>query len=673
MNEVYVVTIVLAGVMAAVLGGALPASSRVGAAVALTWVSCGAAIAAAASVLSSEHVISLSTSAILPLTGVTLVLTPLGALFVISISVVALASTLYWLGYASHGFATRSASSALPLFVASMLLVPFAASVATFLVLWEMMALTSLVLVLTDQSRREAARSAAQWYAVMTHAGAAAILLALVLLSAHSGGQTFADIEAHARHLSDAMRGTIFVMALLGFGSKAGAVPLHVWLPKAHAEAPGPASALMSGAMVNLGIYGIILVGNVLLGGGPVWWWMLVSAFGVVSALYGALYAATSSDLKRLLAYSTTDNMGLVLIALGASGLFAAVGRPATAAIAMVAALLLLVNHSVFKGALFLAAGAVQAATGTRDLDRLGGLMRRMPVTGVVFFVGALSVAALPPFNGFVGEWLLFQGLLHGLPTSNTSVVISVSVAVAALALTGGLTVAAFVKATGIGFLGRARSVEATEAHEAVITMRLGAATLALLCLVLGLVPMLVLPAIERAAASAGRAHATSATSGWISLHLPGLRGVLAPSLLAGGLASAVLVVIVIRRLAHRRRNAWPAVNPVEPWGSGRKLQTARMQYTATSFAEPLQRVFDDVIRPSRDLNVSHLVESRYYIERIAYHTSNDDVIEHHFYRPFIAGVRWWGQRARWLQNGSVHRYLAFGFVALVIVLVVVA
>ena len=673
MNEVYVVTIVLAGVMAAVLGGALPASSRVGAAVALTWVSCGAAIAAAVSVLSSDHVISLSTSAILPLTGVTLVLTPLGALFVISISVVALASTLYWLGYASHGFATRSASSALPLFVASMLLVPFAASVATFLVLWEMMALTSLVLVLTDQSRREAARSAAQWYAVMTHAGAAAILLALVLLSAHSGGQTFTDIEAHARHLSGAMRGTIFVMALLGFGSKAGAVPLHVWLPKAHAEAPGPASALMSGAMVNLGIYGIILVGNELLGGGPDWWWILVSAFGVVSALYGALYAATSSDLKRLLAYSTTDNMGLVLIALGASGLFAAVGRPATAAIAMVAALLLLVNHSVFKGALFLAAGAVQAATGTRDLDRLGGLMRRMPVTGVVFFVGALSVAALPPFNGFVGEWLLFQGLLHGLPTSNTSVVISVSVAVAALALTGGLTVAAFVKATGIGFLGRARSVEATEAHEAVITMRLGAAALASLCLVLGLVPMLVLPAIERAAASAGRAHATSATSGWISLHLPGLRGVLAPSLLAGGLASAVLVVIVIRRLAHRRRNAWPAVNPVEPWGSGRKLQTARMQYTATSFAEPLQRVFDDVIRPSRDLDVSHLVESRYYIERIAYHTSNDDVIERHFYRPFIAGVRWWGQRARWLQNGSVHRYLAFGFVALVIVLVVVA
>jgi formate hydrogenlyase subunit 3/multisubunit Na+/H+ antiporter MnhD subunit len=672
-NDFSVVTVAVAGFAAAVVGGALPMRSRVGAAVSLTWVSCAAAMFAAVSVLHSGRAIVLTSTRILPLTGVTLVLNPLGAVFVISIAVVALASTLYWLGYASHGLSTRSASSALPLFVTSMLLVPFAGSVATFLVLWELMALTSLVLVLTDQSRRAAARSAAQWYAVMTHAGAAAILLALVLLSAHSGGQSFADIEVHARHLSAALRGTIFVIALLGFGSKAGAVPLHVWLPKAHAEAPGPASALMSGAMVNLGVYGIILVGNELLGGGPVWWWLLVSALGVVSALYGALYAATSSDLKRLLAYSTADNMGLVLIALGASGMFAASGHRTTAAIAMVAALLLLINHSVFKGALFLAAGAVQVATGTRDLDRLGGLMRRMPVTGVIFFIGALSVAALPPLNGFVGEWLLFQSLLHALPTTSTAVVITVSVAVAALALTGGLTVAAFVKAMGIGFLGRPRSSEASEAHEVPITMQVGAGLLATLCVVLGLVPMLVLPALERGAQSARRVGATSSLHGWISLHLMGLHGVLAPSLLGGGLVVALLVVVITRRVAHRRTATWPAVQPAEPWGSGRQLQTARMQYTATSFAEPLQRVFDDVIRPSRDLDVSHAAESHYYVERIAYRTSNDDVIERAIYRPLIAGVRWWGQRARSLQNGSVHRYLAFGLLALVLVLVVLA
>jgi formate hydrogenlyase subunit 3/multisubunit Na+/H+ antiporter MnhD subunit len=672
-NHVSILVTALAGLAAAIAGGALPAKGRVGTAVFLTWVSCSAALVVAVSVLRSGHTLVMSTSELLPLTGISLALTPLGAVFVLAIVVVALASTLYWLGYASHGLSTRSASSAMPLFVTSMILVPFAASVATFLVLWELMALASLVLVLTDQSRREAARSAAQWYAVMTHAGAAAILLALVLLSAHAGGQTFAQIELHAHHLSGALRGTIFVLALLGFASKAGAVPLHVWLPKAHAEAPGPASALMSGAMVNLGIYGIILVGNVLLGGGPVWWWLLVSALGVLSALYGALYAATTSDLKRLLAYSTADNMGLVLIALGASGMFAASGSRTTAAIAMVAALLLMFNHSLFKGALFLAAGAVQMVTGTRELDHLGGLLKRMPVTGVVFLIGALSVAALPPLNGFVGEWLLLQSLLHALPSANTAVVITVAVAVAALALTGGLTVAAFVKAMGIGFLGRPRSDEASNAHEVPRTMQLGAGLLALGCLALGLVPMLILPSLELGTRSAQRIGATSPVHGWISLHLFGLHGVLAPSLLAGGLFVALIATVLARRMSHRKSRPWPALVPAEPWGSGRRTQTVRMQYTSTSFAEPLQRVFDDVIRPARDLDVSPAAESHYYVERIAYRTSNDDVIERVFYQPLIVAVRRWGRFARKMQNGSVHRYLAYGFLALVIVLVVLA
>jgi hydrogenase-4 component B len=671
-NHVSIWITALAGLTAAIAGGTLPVRSRVGAAVVLTWVSCSAALVAAVSVLHSGHALVMSTTEILPLTGISLALTPLGAVFVLTIVVVALASTLYWLGYASHGLSTRSASSALPLFVTSMILVPFAASIATFLMLWELMALTSLVLVLTDQSRREAARSAAQWYAVMTHVGAAAILLALVLLSAHAGGQTFAQIEAHSQHLSGTLRGTIFVLALLGFASKAGAVPLHVWLPKAHAEAPGPASALMSGAMVNLGIYGIILVGNVLLGGGPVWWWLLVSALGVLSALYGALYAATTSDLKRLLAYSTSDNMGLVLIALGASGMFAASGDRTTAAIAMVAALLLMFNHSLFKGALFLAAGAVQIVTGTRDLDQLGGLLKRMPATGVVFLIGALSVAALPPLNGFVGEWLLLQSLLHALPSANTAVVVAVAVAVAALALTGGLTVAAFVKAMGIGFLGRPRSEGASNAHEVPATMQCGAGLLALACLVLGLVPMLIVPALIRGTRST-LAGVPSPIHGWISLHLFGLHGAVAPSLLAGGLVVALGATVLARRVSRRRSRPWPALTSAEPWGSGRRTQTVRMQYSATSFAEPLQRVFDDVIRPARDLDVSPAAESHYYVERIVYRTSSDDVIERVIYIPLIAAVRRWGRLARKLQNGSVHRYLAFGLVALVIVLVVLS
>ncbi|HEY5121935.1 MAG TPA: proton-conducting transporter membrane subunit, partial [Acidimicrobiales bacterium] len=354
----------VAGLAATIAGGALPRRVRVWGATLLTWVSCAAAIVGAVDVLRHGDSLILRSSQFIPFTGVNLALKPLGSVFVIATAVVAVASTLYWTGYAKHGFSTRSASAAMALFVTSMLLVPAAASVSTFLILWELMALSSLLLVLTDQARREEARSAAQWYAVMTHVGAAAILLALVILSTHAGSQSFDAIALHSRQLPSGVRATVFLLAVAGFGSKAGAVPFHVWLPKAHAEAPGPASALMSGAMVNLGIYGILLIGDQLLGGGPVWWWLVVMALGVVSALFGALYAATSTDLKRLLAYSTSDNMGLILIALGASGLFAASGNHAASSVALVAGLLMMLNHSVFKGTLFLAAGSVQMATG---------------------------------------------------------------------------------------------------------------------------------------------------------------------------------------------------------------------------------------------------------------------------------------------------------------------
>ena len=660
----------LAGLAATLAGASLGRRARVRVAVVLTGVSCVAAALAAGAVLRAGHPIVWHSARLIPLVGTDVALTALGAVFTLVCAAVGVAATIYWLGYAHHGLDSRSASAAMPLFVTSMLLVPAAGGVVTFLALWEVMALASLVLVMNDQARREETRSAAQWYAVMTHAGAGAITLALILLAAHAGGQTFVEVAAHARHLPGALRATAFLLALVGFGSKAGVVPFHVWLPKAHAEAPGPASALMSGAMVNLGVYGVILVGFRLLGGGPAWWWLIVIALGVASALYGAIYAATSSDLKRLLAYSTADNMGLVLTGVGASGLLAQSGHAATSAIVLVAALLLLVNHAAFKGALFLAAGSVQVSTGTRDLDRLGGLMRRMPVTGVIFLVGALSVAALPPLNGFVGEWLLFQGLLHSLPAANTAVVIAVLVGVGALALTSGLTVAAFVKATGIGFLGRARSPEAQGAAEVPPAMRVGAGLLGAACVALGLVPMLVIPALERAATDAGARSRAPVVPGWMDVHLAGLRGGLAPVWLALGLGVGVLVVAGLR--GAWRRRAFPARRAVEPWGSGRQLQTARMQYTATSFAEPLQRVFDDVIRPARDLDVTHAVESRYYYERISYRTTNDDLVERTLYRPVIAAARSFGARAARLQNGSVHRYLAYGLGALVVILAVI-
>jgi hydrogenase-4 component B len=270
----------LLGLGAATAGASLPKGWRVPAAAALIWAACGCEAAAAIHVLAIDRPIVLRSTELLPLTGVTLVLNPLGAFFVLLVVMVAVPATLYGIGYADHGLDTRTAACVFPLFVTTLLLVPSAGSVATFMALWELMALTSLLLVLVDHGHNEASRSAGTWYAVLTHVGAATILVGLLILAAHSGGQTFAAIAVHARHLASGVRALVFLLALVGFGSKAGVVPFHVWLPKAHPEAPSPVSALMSGAMVALGVYGIVLVGNDLLGGGPVWWWLVVLVLG---------------------------------------------------------------------------------------------------------------------------------------------------------------------------------------------------------------------------------------------------------------------------------------------------------------------------------------------------------------------------------------------------------
>ncbi|MHB8330300.1 MAG: proton-conducting transporter transmembrane domain-containing protein, partial [Acidimicrobiales bacterium] len=581
----------------------------------------------------------------------------------------AVPATMHAIGYSRHGLDTRTTACVLPLFVTTMLLVPAAGSVATFLWLWEIMALTSLLLVLVNHVRREAARSAGVWYAVMTHLGASAILVAFLIVAAGADGQSFVALAHHARHLAPGMRAVVFMLAVVGFGSKAGVVPFHVWLPKAHPEAPSPVSALMSGAMVALGVYGVILVGDVLLGGGPAWWWLVVLGLGAISALFGALHATSSTNMKRLLAYSTTDNVGLVFLALGASGLFAATGHPMLGALGLVAGLVLVVNHAAFKGALFLSAGSIQAATGTTDLDQLGGLLRRMPQTGALFMVAAAAICALPPLNGFIGEWLLFQSLLHGAAIGSTAGELAVPLAVAAMALTAGLTVVAFVKAVGIGLLGRPRTKSAEVAAEVPATMRLAVGALVAVCVVLGVFPMLVLPAIERAAKAAQPSVGLTPLAHGVNVQLAGFRGLFAPAELALALMVAVAGVVTIRRVLALH----PAPRVLQAWGSGREIQTARMQYTAMSFAEPVQRVFDDVLRPVQDLDVSHSAESRYFVESAIFHTAVDDAIERGLYWPVIRAVRRWGQAARRLQPGSVHRYLGYGFGSLIVVLIAVA
>lgn len=598
-----------------------------------------------------------------PLSGVQLGLDPLGGFFMMLIGAVAIPVGLYVFGYARRGHLGRVALTVLPVFVAAMLLVPAAGSVTTFLLAWELMAVASLVLMLAEHTRAQV-RAAALVYAVMTQLGFVAILIGLMVLSAAGGGNRFVDLTA----VPHGARTAIFLLTLAGFGSKAGLVPLHAWLPRAHPEAPSPVSALMSAAMVSLGIYGIARVDLQLLGPGPPWWGLTLIVVGGLSALYGVVQASVATDLKRLLAYSTTENMGLIALALGAATLFAASGAHAVATIAAAAAMLHLIAHAAFKCLGFLAAGSVLAATGLRDLDRLGGLARRMPATTILFGVAALGASGLPLGAGFVSEWLLVQSLIHAAPGHDTVVALTTPLAVGAVALTTGLGVAAMVKAFGIGFLARPRSEPAAQARDAPGSMLAAMTTTAAACLGLAVAPSVIAPALRRALAALPAARGGEFTDLGAVIRLPGLHGSIAPAVIAAAVVVGALAAVGLARWRSSRRPE-PVTLPL--WACGADDLTARMQYTATSFAEPLQRIFDDVLRPDTDVEVTHTAESRYLADKIIYRTRIADAIEERVYQPVIEAVAAAAGIVRRAHTGSVHLYLAYGALGVLIVLVI--
>ncbi len=604
---------------------------------------------------------------LLPLVGVIFDLGPLGGFFVAATGAVSIAVGIYAVGYAQREHWARFPLVMLPLFVAAMLLVPAAGSVTTFLLAWELMAAASLVLVLSEHNR-EAVRSAGAFYAVMTQLGFAAILLALVVLSA-AGGDAFATIAAHTGGISSGTRTAVFLLTLMGFGSKAGLLPLHAWLPRAHPEAPSPVSALMSAAMVNMGIYGFIRIDLQILGPGPHWWGLTLMIFGSVSAVFGVLQASVSTDLKRLLAYSTTENMGLITLALGTATLLSSYGAQQVAAMAMTAALLLILSHAAFKTLGFLAAGSVLAATGLRDLDKLGGLARRMPGTTVMFGIAALGASGLPLGAGFVGEWLLLQSLIHSPHGDNTLLALMMPLSVGAVALTTGLGIAAMVKAFGVGFLARPRSAAAEAAREAPASMLTGMTLAAAACAVFAVAPVLFGPVLKQVLAAlptVGGDAAGPALGGF--LRLPGIAGSMAPGLIAGALVIAVLLALGLGRWGARHR---PEAVVVPLWACGADSLSSKMQYTATSFAEPLQRVFDNVLQPETDVEVTHFAESQYLVEKVTYKTLLADPVEQRLYAPVVRAVTSWAQWVRRAHPGSVHLYLAYGALGLLIVLVI--
>lgn len=594
----------------------------------------------------------------------------LGGLFMVIASGVGVLVSVYGAASAEGASASRTSWVGFAVFLAGMQLVPAAGDAVSFLLMWEAMALGSTMLVLAEHASRRRVSVAAGWYAVMSQLSFLLLLAGFAVLAAASGGTSFARMST----LSPASpaASAAFVLLVLGFGCKAGLVPMHVWLPRAHPEAPSHVSAAMSAGMVKMGVYGIVLVCVRLLGMGPAWWGILLLMLGGASAVYGILQASVASDLKVLLAYSTTENVGLIAMAVGASVLLDATGMPEVAGALLLAGLLLTASHAAFKATLFLGAGSILHATGQRSLDRLGGLATRMPWTAAGFAVACAGAAALPISSGFAAEWVLLQALVHGTRgeahTASVAVSIAMPLAVAAVALTAGLAVLTFVKAFGIAFLGRPRTPAAAGARESGPVQRVIVLIGAALVLAMGVVPGGLAAALESVlTGSAGRVARWAGAAG---LDLPALHALLEPVgllILAAVMAVLVTAVVAVSSVRHPRRTAGLA------WGGGGERTRPRMQYTATSYAEPVVRVFDDVLQPSRDVVVTHAGESRYLVERVRVEHRLVDVVERRLYRPVLVFADRLGVAARRIQNGSVHRYLLFSSAAFLVVLIVAA
>lgn len=610
--------------------------------------------------------LSVEIAEILPIGGVALGVDRLSAFFIVVIAVSAIPSALYAIGYTReyegwHSLAGMGAS--LNLFLASMALVVMARNALTFLALWEAMSLASYFLVMTENDDRETER--AGWlYFVMTHAGFACLLIGFLLMSHVTGSMNFSDWQSASSTIGASTRNSIFILMGLGFGSKAGVIPLHIWLPQAHPAAPSHVSALMSGVMIKIGVYGLVRVGFDWLGRGPAWWGGALLLIAAVSAVLGVLYAMVDSDLKRLLAYSSVENIGIILMGVGAAMLFQTYHLPALAALSLVAALYHTLNHAVFKSLLFMGAGAVLQATHTRNMEEMGGLIKRMPQTAVFFLVGSVAIAALPPFNGFISEWLTFQSLLLSfqIPARMTNLVFALSVA--ALALTSGLAAACFIKAFGISFLALPRSKPAERAREVGLSMRAAMALLAAACLALGVAPFAVLRFLSQTTYDLTGA-AADVRFDWSNVIANDRFATVSPLWIAVALAALLISIPVALRIfrANTRRRYY------ETWGCGRAVQTARFEYTAAAFANPFKRIFRLLYRPVKELDIEFHPESRFFVRTISYRNEVRSIFDDAIYGPLTRALRSLAARARLLQSGNVHVYLLYILVALVALL----
>jgi formate hydrogenlyase subunit 3/multisubunit Na+/H+ antiporter MnhD subunit len=600
----------------------------------------------------------------LPWLGAHFRIDALAAFFLVVVNIGGAAASLFALGYGQGEQAPGRVLPFFPAYLAGMNLVVLADDAFSFLVAWEFMSLTSWALVVAHHQERENLR-AGYVYLLMASFGTLALLLAFGLLAGNNGNYLFESIRV--AHPTAGVAAMVLVLALIGAGSKAGVVPLHAWLPLAHPAAPSHVSALMSGVMTKVAVYGFVRIVFDLLGP-PVWWWsMIVLAIGGVTAVMGVLYALMQHDLKRLLAYHTVENIGIIFIGLGLALAFKAYGMTDAAALALTAGLLHVFNHSIFKSLLFFGAGAVLNATGERDMEHLGGLIHRMPQTAFAFLVGCVAISALPPLNGFVSEWLTFQAILLSPQLPSWGLKFLVPAVGALLALSAALAAACFVKAFGISFLGRPRTPTAANAEETDSNSLAAMFFLSALCLAAGVLPGIFIDAL---------APVTNALLGVSMPHQMGLdwltivpiaqsrssyNGLLVFVFIA---MSGSIAAFAIHRLASDKIRRGPA------WDCGYPDSSPVTQYTASSFAQPIRRVYGTTVFRARELgDMPPPGAARPARLTVEVH----DLIWEAAYTPIAAFIEYATTRLNVLQFLTIRRYLALVFSALVLLLLVLA
>jgi len=606
-----------------------------------------------------------------PLLSLTVHIDRLAAFFIVVISLITLICSVYGIGYIKHFYNQYSLGSLglfYHLFIAGMILVVSAANGIFFLIVWEIMSIASYFLVVYDRHDENNVK-AGFLYLVMTHVGTAFIIFSFLLLYQHTGSFDFANWQASSLLIPMSIKNVVFVLAMIGFGTKAGLIPFHVWLPSAHPAAPSHVSALMSGVMIKTGIYMMIRIFLDLLQPIPTWWGLAVLIIGSISALLGVLYALTEHDIKRLLAYHSIENIGIILLGLGSALTFASLNMPTLALLGLVAALFHTLNHATFKSLLFLSAGAVINQTHSRNMEEYGGLIKYMPLTAFCFLIGSMAISALPPFNGFFSEWLTFQALFSGIAGFNFYAKWIFMFAAGSLAFTGGLALACFVKAFGVTFLARPRSTEVTHAKEVSFSLRLGMILLAVLSLLFGIFSGYLTFWLEKIGTNIGAFYQiksiVSVPSNQGIISVGNWSSVSAPAFFALLISALILVWFIVRFIINKNQK----VTTGATWDCGTDL-TPRMEITATGFARSITLIFQGILKPS----IQHEVEyhdsmSRFLPKSRTIVLSIQDVYQTYLYRPLQTGITALSLRVKGIQSGNVNAYISYILITLMILL----